>query len=127
MQEYSASPHTMTWAAAHNLDLSEFVGVINTVGAEIAANSSQGANRNEWVDAQAMVVVEEAGEFIGEYRRNRGFARRAGNREDMLAELADVVISGMLMFYTLREDPEVHIKRKLKKIVTRGYVNKEPV
>jgi NTP pyrophosphatase (non-canonical NTP hydrolase) len=109
------------------MDMSEFIVVINTVAAEIAANGNQGASRNEWTDAQAMVVVEEAGEFIGEYRRNRGFARRAGNREDMLSELADVVISSMAMFYTLREDPEVHIKRKLKKIVTRGYVNKEPV
>ena len=121
----SNEPNTTTWAEIHNMDMSEFIGVINTVAKEIATYGSQYATTIEWADAQAMVVVEEAGEFIGEYRRNRGFARRAGNREDMLAELADVVISGMAMFYTLREDPEFHIKRKLKTIVTRGYVNKE--
>lgn len=87
--------------------------------------ASQGASWQEWLDNQAFSVAEEAGEFIGEYRRYKGFARRPGDREQMLSELSDVMISSMLMFRLLGEDPEQHIKTKLKKIVTRGYVNKD--
>lgn len=92
---------------------------------ELYENAKQGATDQEWRDAQAMCVVEEAGEFIAEYRRHRGFARRAGDRDQMLSELADVIISGLLMFEFLGADAEQHVKAKLKKIVTRGYVNKD--
>src|ERR1700722_13207545 len=104
-------------------DLPELTGLL---AQKIKETSSQGATDQEWKDSQAMCVVEEAGEFIGEYRRLKGFARRDGNREHMLEELADVVISAMVMFWNLDADPHDAIQRKLKKIITRGYVNKDP-
>jgi hypothetical protein len=42
---------------------------------------------------QAMVVAEEAGEFLGAARRWLGLARRTGTYEEMSAELADVEIA----------------------------------
>jgi NTP pyrophosphatase (non-canonical NTP hydrolase) len=107
------------------LDLGNLGDVIEYVSRSIRASSTQGATKQEWKDSQAMCVVEEAGEFIGEYRRLKGFARRAGDREHMLDELADVVISALVMFENLDEDPAEAIEKKLRVIVTRGYVNKD--
>lgn len=42
---------------------------------------------------QVLGLAEEAGEFVGAYRRWSGLARRAGTAADMQAELADVVIT----------------------------------
>jgi len=92
---------------------------------EIRYYAGQGASDDEWSDAQAMCVVEEAGEFIAAYRRARGFARRAGDRKEVTAELADVIISALLMFAVLDEDAQCHVKAKLFNVVSRGYVNKE--
>jgi NTP pyrophosphatase (non-canonical NTP hydrolase) len=108
------------------LDLGNLGDVIDYVSRSIRASSKQGASPVEWRDSQAMCVVEEAGEFIGEYRRLKGFARRAGNREHMLEELADVVISALVMFENLDVDAAAAIEKKLRVIVTRGYVNKTP-
>jgi NTP pyrophosphatase (non-canonical NTP hydrolase) len=98
---------------------------IRAVNAKVRAHGRQGATDQELRDAMAMCVVEEAGEFIGEYRRLRGFARRAGNREQMLSELADVVISALMAFDTFGADAHAAIQVKLAKIISRGYVNKE--
>ena len=107
-----------------DLSMGSLIEVIDTVADTIKYNACQGATDAEWTDAQAMCVVEEAGKFIGEYRRLRGFARRPGNTEDMLSELADVVIASLVMFWNLDADPYTHIQAKLQKIVTRGWVNK---
>jgi NTP pyrophosphatase (non-canonical NTP hydrolase) len=108
-----------------NLSMQDFVFVMNEVAEAIKKSSSQGASDEQWRDSQAMDVVEEAGEFIAEYRRLKGFARRAGDREAMLSELADVVIAAMVMFWNLDADAQHYIQKKLVKIVTRGFVNKE--
>lgn len=92
---------------------------------EIAVHAQQGASDDEWRDAQAMKVVEEAGEFIGAYGRWRGFARRAGTLADVTEELSDVVIASLLMFSLLDNDAQMHVKAKLFKVITRGYVNKD--
>ncbi|HEX5120465.1 MAG TPA: hypothetical protein VFW65_35235 [Pseudonocardiaceae bacterium] len=42
---------------------------------------------------QVLNLIEEAGEFIGAYRRCAGLARRRGNLQDVHAELADVLIT----------------------------------
>lgn len=99
--------------------------LVSRIGQDIKDNASQGATDQEWLDSQAMCVVEEAGEFIAEYRRLRGFARRAGDKDQMVSELADVVISATLMFSFLGESMEDAVAAKLKKIVSRGYVNKD--
>lgn len=108
-----------------DLSMDTLTEVMHEVGQQIKDNAQQGASEEEWLDSQAMCVVEEAGEFIGEYRRLRGFARRPGNREDLLSELADVIIAAGLMFSYLDADMHEEIQAKLRKIVTRGYVNKE--
>lgn len=98
---------------------------IQRVYKEIEGQARQGATDSEWAASQAMCVAEEAGEFLKEYRRYWGFARKPGDRELMLEELSDVVISSFVMFAVLGEDAEEHIKKKLQKVITRGYVNKE--
>lgn len=45
------------------------------------------------LEQQVLCVAEEAGEFLASYRRWRGLARRPGSREEMEAELADVLIT----------------------------------
>ena len=42
---------------------------------------------------QDFALAEEAGEFIGAYRRAKGMARRRGSWDDVAAELADVLIT----------------------------------
>lgn len=42
---------------------------------------------------QVMCVVEEAGEFVGAYRRHAGMARRTGPWSEVEAELADVLMA----------------------------------
>lgn len=42
---------------------------------------------------QVLCLAEEAGEFVGAYRRWAGMARRQGSWADVRAELADVVIT----------------------------------
>ena len=48
---------------------------------------------------QVLCLAEEAGEFVGAYRRWAGMARRTGPWEDVKAELADVTITA----YTIAE------------------------
>lgn len=105
------------------LDFGNFPGYLKVVASAIDQLGDSG--KDDPVTGQAMNVAEEAGEFIGAYRRYRGGARRAADIEEVAFELADVVISSMIMFQRLGLDPEVVISHKLRKIVTRGYVNKE--
>lgn len=101
------------------LEFGNFYQYLKVVASAIDQYGPQGDP--DPVLGQALNVVEEAGEFIGEFRRCRGFARRSGNREEMLMELADVVISSMIMFQRLGADPEAVIGAKLRKVVTRGF------
>lgn len=106
------------------LTFNQLVLFTEDLAEEIRYHASQGASDEEWRDAQAMCVVEEAGEFIGAYRRWRGFARRPGEARDMHKELADVIIAAFLMFAVLDADAQMHVKAKLFDVITRGYVNK---
>lgn len=101
------------------MDFGTFPSYLAVVACAIDKHGPQGDP--DPVLGQALNVVEEAGEFIAEYRRVRGFARRPGDREEMLSELADVVISSMIMFERLDASAEEIITAKLKKIVTRGF------
>lgn len=92
---------------------------------EIKTFAVQGATEQEWIDAQVMKTMEEAGEFQGAYNRFRGFARREGPLADVTDELADVIISGFIMFGVLGVDAQWAIIQKLRKVITRGYVNKD--
>lgn len=108
-----------------DLQFRRLTRLMDELAAEIRKYADQGASDLEWRDAQAMCVVEEAGEFIGAYRRWRGFARRDGDIDAVTSELADVIISSFVMFANLQTDAQRTIKQKLAKIVTRGYVNKD--
>lgn len=77
------------------------------------------------VTAQVLNVVGEAGEFAEAYRRYRGGARRPGDKEEVAMELADVLISAMIMCERLNLDVESIIGAKLRKIVTRGWNDHE--
>ena len=107
------------------LSFNQFAMFMESLAEEIRFHGGQGATDQEWQDAQAMCVVEEAGEFIGAYRRLRGFARRAGTEAEMYKELSDVIIASLLMFAVMDADAQMHIKAKLWEVITRGYVNKD--
>jgi NTP pyrophosphatase (non-canonical NTP hydrolase) len=106
------------------LEFNQLVLFAEDLAEEIRFHAGQGAGDQEWMDSQAMCVAEEAGEFIRAYRRWRGFARTAGSAEDMQEELSDVIISALLMFAVMDYDAQRHIKKKLFKVINRGYVNK---
>lgn len=117
--------HDLLRTQLDSLTFTDFAEFTSELAWTIRDAAGQGSDFTTWRDSQAMCVVEEAGEFIGEYRRERGFARRPGDRDQVLSELADVIISSMVMFAYLGGDPEERIKMKLGKIITRGYVNKD--
>lgn len=84
-----------------------------------------GLDRQDMQIAQVLCVAEEAGEFVGAYRRWVGMARRNGPIEDVQAELADVVISAYCAAEALEFDLDSAIAEKLGVVMTRGW--KEPV
>jgi NTP pyrophosphatase (non-canonical NTP hydrolase) len=107
------------------LSFNQLVFFTEDLATVVRYHARQGASDEEWQDAQAMCVVEEAGEFIGAYRRWRGFARRDGSWNDVTKELSDVIIASLLMFAVMNEDAQCHVKAKLYEVISRGYVNKE--
>jgi hypothetical protein len=116
------------------LDMGNFPDVIRYLQNQLRDHGRQGSTDMEALDSQFLNVAEEGGEAAGAYRRWRGFARRSGTKEEVLAELADCIISaavGMIYFCDIADAgaPSVVIQdtlaRKLHKIFVRGYVNKE--
>jgi len=63
-------------------------------------------------DRQVLALAEEAGEFVGAYRRAAGMARRTGTWDQIEAELADVAITTYVTAHVLGLDadvpPEMH-------------------
>ncbi len=70
---------------------------------------------------QVLCLAEEAGEFVGAYRRWKGMARRSGPFADVEAELADVVISAYAVADSLDMDLDAAINEKLEIIFSRGW------
>jgi NTP pyrophosphatase (non-canonical NTP hydrolase) len=70
---------------------------------------------------QVLCLAEEAGEFVGAYRRWAGMARRQGSFEDVRAELADVVITAYVTARVLGFDLDEAIREKAGVISTRGW------
>ena len=69
-----------------------------------------------------LAVAEQAGAFVGAYRRAAGLARRPGNTETVRAELADLVITAYLAAGTLRIDLDAAIADQLTPpVVHRGW------
>lgn len=72
-------------------------------------------------DQQALALAEEAGEFVGAYRRWAGMARRTGSFDDVCAELADVVITAFVTADVLGINLAESIGAKLNVVFSRGF------
>jgi NTP pyrophosphatase (non-canonical NTP hydrolase) len=70
---------------------------------------------------QVLATGEEAGEFLGAYRRWIGAARRVGTFEEMAEEVADVVIAAHVACHYLGIDIEEAVARKAEKIFSRWW------
>jgi|SRR5215470_15649861 len=73
------------------------------------------------VSQQVMALAEEAGEFVGAYRRAAGLARRPGAWSDVAAELADVVITAHVAAVYLGIDLDTAVAEKLAVVFSRGW------
>lgn len=69
----------------------------------------------------AVCVAEEGGEFAGAVRRWMGLARRTGTKDEVAAELADVVISSFIAADVYDIDLEVALADKIEVIFSRGF------
>ena len=70
---------------------------------------------------QVLAVAEDAGKFVGAYRRATGLARRPGTNAEVRADLADVVITAYLAAAALDIDLDAAIGDKLTQVVNRGW------
>jgi NTP pyrophosphatase (non-canonical NTP hydrolase) len=74
------------------------------LGAFIAAKLREHFPAATERDRQVLALAEEAGEFVGAYRRAAGMARRTGTWDDVEAELADVAITAYVTAHVLDLD-----------------------
>lgn len=70
---------------------------------------------------QVLALAEEAGEFVGAYRRWAGEARRTGTFDEMASELADVVITAFVTATELGVDLRAAITKKWTVLHERGW------
>jgi NTP pyrophosphatase (non-canonical NTP hydrolase) len=76
------------------------------------------------INRQILNLAEEAGEFVGAYRRWSGQARRTGTAGQMHAELADVIITAFVTAHELGldvNDINEVLAAKLHTVFTRGW------
>ncbi|WP_242884096.1 MazG nucleotide pyrophosphohydrolase domain-containing protein [Actinomadura litoris] len=90
------------------------------LAAVVAENIRQHFPADEERHRQVLVLAEEAGEFVGAYRRWAGMARRAGDFADVQDELADVVITACVTAHVLNIDLDAAWPTKARHILTRG-------
>ena len=90
-----------------------------------AAEIHRQLRANGWTDRldlqQALALAEEAGEFVGAFRRWAGMARRPGPFADVEAELADVVVTAFVTADVLGIDLPAVVAAKLDVIFARGW------
>lgn len=97
-------------------------GNLQEIAAALSAGiASAGFDPAQDLIRQALGIAEEAGEFVGAFRRWQGMARRSGTRQEMLDELADVIIVSLVMCERLGEDVSAVLSHKLEKIFSRGW------
>lgn len=89
-------------------------------------DANHGFNGHDPAMTQVLATGEEAGEFIGAYRRWIGAARRVGTFEEMAAEAADVAIVIHVACHYLGIDIEDAVARKAEKIFSRGWKDGVP-
>jgi NTP pyrophosphatase (non-canonical NTP hydrolase) len=96
------------------------------LAAEINAHLAEHFDEDTRYARQALALAEEAGEFTGAFRRWAGLARRTGTWADMVAELADVVITAYVTADVLGIDLAAAITAKADVILTRGWRDPRP-
>lgn len=116
------------------VDIGSLGRIIQALQDNLKEHARQGADEQTALDSQFIAIGEECGEALGAYRRWRGFARRGGPASDVYEELADVIIVAMVGIVHFAEMeagacPEDWIEgilaKKLTKIFSRGFVNKD--
>lgn len=119
------------------VDIGSLGRIIQALQDSLKEHARQGADEQTALDSQFIAIGEECGEALGAYRRWRGFARRSGPASDVYEELADVIIVamvGILHFNEIADDDfdvdpseiiTTVLARKLNKIFSRGFVNKD--
>lgn len=119
------------------VDIGSLGRIIRALQDHLKESARQGADEQTALDSQFIGIGEEAGEALGAYRRWRGFARRAGTSAEVYDELADVLIVTMVGIIHYAEVQghvlgsgdgsviEEVLSRKLNKIFSRGWVNKD--
>ena len=75
---------------------------------------------------QVLAVAAEAGEFTAACRRLAGLARRPGTRDDVTAELANVVITACVTAAVLGIDLDAAWRAKAEVVFTRGWREPPP-
>lgn len=70
---------------------------------------------------QGLALAEEAGEAVGALRRYLGLARRCGTREELAAELADVIFTVYSIAHYTGIDINDAVTNKAETIFARGW------
>lgn len=89
--------------------------------AAIVANLRANGFEDDGGMRQALCLAEEAGEFVGAFRRWKGMARRSGTEEEVRAELADVAITAYVAAEEIGFDLDAAIAAKLDIVFSRGW------
>ena len=97
---------------------------LTALAEKIVRNLVQHFDTDRLAVQQVMCVAEEAGEFVGAYRRFAGMARRSGPFDDVKEELADVVITSFVTAQVLGIDLDAAIREKAEKVMSRGWRDK---
>lgn len=98
---------------AHNARLDKYAEVVK------ALREIRGSEAPVW---QAVCVAEEAGEFLKEFRRWMGHARRPQTKEVVELELADVIIASYCFAQMNDIDLDAAVDAKLAAIKERGGI-----
>jgi NTP pyrophosphatase (non-canonical NTP hydrolase) len=91
------------------------------LGARIAARLREHFPAESEPIRQVLAVAEEAGEFVGAFRRAAGLARRSGPWDDVESELADVVLAAFTTAAALRIDLDFAINAKTERLFSRNW------
>lgn len=100
--------------------LDEIVHRMNTTLA-LEHRPISGITSENALDVQAMCIAEEAGEFIGAFRRATNKARRSGTWAEVREEIADVLITAAAFADMMDWNLESLLKEKEKVIYRRGW------
>jgi NTP pyrophosphatase (non-canonical NTP hydrolase) len=100
------------------------VSELQDLAVEITSKLRENFPDSDHALRQVLCLAEEAGEFVGAYRRWAGMARRTGPFEDVEAELADVVIVAYVTAQVLGIDLDAAVGEKAGQIMTRGWRDK---